>query len=126
MPPKNYDKAIDFYISIDSNYNLSVQLVPKFDTGAIIISNPSLHPITTLDLYDKNDKMIYQPKYKSSLDLKKAIIKLFSGKIFRAEYLDLKRLEPNDYKKIKKIRATYFYNAYINGRNFLVDSLILK
>jgi hypothetical protein len=126
VTPKNYDKAIDFQISIDSIYNISVQLVPRFDTGAIIISNPSSYPITSLDLYDKYDRIISQPKVKSSLDLKKAIIKLSSNKTFTATYLDLKRWVPNDFKDIKKIRATYFYNAFINGRQFLVDSLILK
>jgi len=47
----------------------------------LIISNPSSFPITSLDLYDKYDRIISQPKVKSSLDLKKAIIKLSSNKI---------------------------------------------
>jgi len=123
---KKLDKIIAFNISIDSNQNLYVHVKPKFDTGSIVISKPSVHPITYLELYDKSNNQIFLPKVKSSVDLKREIIKLNVGEVFLSQYDNLKRLVPDSYKQIKMIRATYFYNAYQNNLNSLSDSLILE
>lgn len=123
----------------NENLTMKIRFLETENTGKVIISikskmendfvfsTPSFYPIAFISIFDNEGKIYPATKIRSSVILKKEVFKLASHQEKVFVYRSLKSLYPFvDYKKVSKIVAVWYYNAYKESLSYISDTLIIK